>query len=222
MDKYASRWSGTGSRSRDIARSRDSRREFRKPCAGALSSPRPNPVATGRTGRVQLPSRSDPEQRSTPVGSPAEFFGFTFHDKNAWIATEGNQERSQFALAPGPVMVADPDAYDDGTDVDTGLFNAYMSTSPISMLERQQTRSMCSSIPTPSVQKKPRLLCWMFPTMAAPASPTCSPTMVPLFLIKKRSTSTFLLISTILRQVIWCYASASSTPATIGGGQSTT
>ncbi|MCB1095486.1 MAG: PEP-CTERM sorting domain-containing protein [Verrucomicrobiae bacterium] len=71
---------------------------------------------------------------STPVGSPAEFFGFTFLDKNSWIATEGDQERSQFVLGSGTVMVADPDAYDDGTDIDTGLFNAYMSTSPISLL----------------------------------------------------------------------------------------
>ena len=71
---------------------------------------------------------------ATPVGSPAEFLGFTFLDKNSWIATEGNQERAQFVLGTGTVMVADPDAYDDGTNVDTGLFNAYMRTSPVSML----------------------------------------------------------------------------------------
>lgn len=71
------------------------------------------------------------EQAGTPAGSPAEFFGWTFHDKNSWVATEGDQQRSLWPGGTGTVMVADPDAYDDGTNIDTALYNVYITMPPI-------------------------------------------------------------------------------------------
>ncbi len=69
---------------------------------------------------------------TTPVGNPIEFYGWTFMDVDSWNATEGNQGRSQFVLGGignrGTIAVADSDAYDDGTNVDTGLFEAGLST----------------------------------------------------------------------------------------------
>lgn len=70
---------------------------------------------------------------TTPIGNPVEFQGWTFHDRTSWIATEGDQERSVWTGGTGTVMVADPDAYDDGTNIDTGLYNVYMSTPSISL-----------------------------------------------------------------------------------------
>ena len=73
------------------------------------------------------------DQGNTPVGSPAEFFGWTFHDLQSWINTEGNQERSQWLEGLGTVMVADPDAFDDGTNIDEALYNVNILTPVISL-----------------------------------------------------------------------------------------
>ncbi len=69
---------------------------------------------------------SDP--LGTPAGNPVEFFGFTFLDKQSWVTTSRNERRSLFGNATGTVLVADPDEYDDGTNVDPNLFNAAIST----------------------------------------------------------------------------------------------
>lgn len=73
------------------------------------------------------------DQGTTPVGSPAEFFGWTFHDRQSWINTEGDQRRSEWIGGTGTVMVADPDAYDDGTNIDEGFFNVHITTPAISL-----------------------------------------------------------------------------------------
>ena len=73
------------------------------------------------------------DQGSTPVGSPAEFYGWTFHDRPTWINTEGDQERSVWIEGLGTVMVADPDAYDDGTEIDESLYNVNIRTPIISL-----------------------------------------------------------------------------------------
>ena len=73
------------------------------------------------------------DQSTTPFGSPAEFFGWTFHDRQSWVNTEGDQDRGLWAGGSGTVMVADPDAYDDGTDIDTGLYNVLILTPAISL-----------------------------------------------------------------------------------------
>ena len=83
-------------------------------------------TATPPTGWVK-------SQGATPVGNPVEFFGWTFHDRASWVATEGNQERGTWTTGSGTVMVADPDAYDDGTDIDTGLYNVSILTPAISL-----------------------------------------------------------------------------------------
>jgi hypothetical protein len=62
-----------------------------------------------------------------------EFEGWTFHDKDAWIATAGDQNRSQFTRASGVVAVADPDEWDDAAG-SQGLFNSYLRTPPISLV----------------------------------------------------------------------------------------
>lgn len=74
------------------------------------------------------------DQGATPAGSPAEFFGWTFHDRASWVATEGDQDRSAWVGGTGTVMVADPDAYDDGTNIDTGLYNVRILTPSISLV----------------------------------------------------------------------------------------
>jgi MYXO-CTERM domain-containing protein len=71
------------------------------------------------------------DQTTTPAGGPAEFFGWTFHDLQSWINTEGNQERATWVGGVGTVMVADPDAYDDITNIDDQLFNVRITTPPI-------------------------------------------------------------------------------------------
>lgn len=70
---------------------------------------------------------------STPGDGPAEFFGFTFFDRDAWVTTAEDQERSQFTLGTGNVMVADPDEYDDLGDIDPDLFNVFMTTPTIGL-----------------------------------------------------------------------------------------
>jgi hypothetical protein len=62
-----------------------------------------------------------------------EFFGWTFHDRQSWTNTEGDQERSQWLDGIGTVMLADPDAYDDGTNVDDRLYNVNIRTPVISL-----------------------------------------------------------------------------------------
>ncbi len=75
-----------------------------------------------------------PDQGATPVGGPVEFYGFTFHDKQSWINTEGDQNRSAWVGGTGTVMVADPDAYDDGNaDIGGGLYNVRITTPAISL-----------------------------------------------------------------------------------------
>jgi MYXO-CTERM domain-containing protein len=74
------------------------------------------------------------DQGATPVGGPPEFFGFTFHDKQSWINTEADQNRSSWVGGIGTVMVADPDAYDDGAvDIAGQLFNVRITTPAISL-----------------------------------------------------------------------------------------
>jgi methionine-rich copper-binding protein CopC len=77
---------------------------------------------------------------STPVGNPVEFFGWTLMDVDSWTATEGNQGRAGFTLGGagkrGTIFVADGDAYDDGTDIDTGKFEASLSvTLPLTNID---------------------------------------------------------------------------------------
>jgi hypothetical protein len=69
----------------------------------------------------------------TPEGGPVEFYGWTFFDKTAWIATAGDQGRSEFTRGSGIVAVADPDEYDDLGDIDPNQFNAFLETPEIDL-----------------------------------------------------------------------------------------
>lgn len=75
----------------------------------------------------------DVDNADTPADGPAEFFGWTFHDKGAWIETAGNQARDTFELGSGNVAVLDPDEYDDLGDIDPNLMTSYLTTPEISL-----------------------------------------------------------------------------------------
>jgi len=80
-----------------------------------------------------LPDGWDFDNMDTPADGPVEFFGFTFLDKNSWIATAGDQARSTFERGEGTVMVADADEYDDAGDIDPDLFNVSVRTPAIDL-----------------------------------------------------------------------------------------
>ena len=74
------------------------------------------------------------EDHDEPHATTREFFGFTFLNKDSWIATEGNQDRNKFTRGTNTVMVADPDAYDDlGTGIEPDKFNVFIQTPAISL-----------------------------------------------------------------------------------------
>jgi hypothetical protein len=85
----------------------------------------------------------DPED---PGIGPEEFYGFTFVDKEWWIATSEIQERDFFTLGDGIIMVADADEYDDLPKLDgrslnengnldaPGAMNVFITTQPISLI----------------------------------------------------------------------------------------
>jgi hypothetical protein len=74
---------------------------------------------------------------SGPAGDPIEWQGWRAVDVDSWIATEGNQERATWSRAligaHDTVLVADPDAYDDTTNIDTGLFNTWITTPVVNL-----------------------------------------------------------------------------------------
>lgn len=107
---------------------------------GLALMPFVSPTETGGDGTdwtAGLPVGWVKDNLTTPVGPPVEFRGFTFLDIDSWISTEGNQGRSFFTRGGvgthSTIMVADPDAYDDGTDIDPNLFTAYIQTPAISL-----------------------------------------------------------------------------------------
>lgn len=59
-----------------------------------------------------------------------EFKGWTFLDRNWWVQTAGDQDRSQFTLSTGTVAVADPDEWDDigNPDGTIGYFTSFFSS----------------------------------------------------------------------------------------------
>ncbi|WP_374311983.1 Ig-like domain-containing protein [Dongia sp.] len=86
------------------------------------------------TDFTPTPPQGWTHENTTPAGGPVEYYGWTFFDKDAWIASAGNQGRANFTNASGTVMVADPDEYDDGaTNIDPNLFNAHMKTPAIDL-----------------------------------------------------------------------------------------
>lgn len=73
------------------------------------------------------------DNTDTPIGDPVEFQGWTFLNKDWWISTAGDQNRSTFTAGSGTVAVADPDEYDDITDIDTARFNVFLQTPAVDL-----------------------------------------------------------------------------------------
>lgn len=107
---------------------------------GLALGPYTSPTESGGDGTDwtdALPAGWTADFQSTPVGSPVEFQGWRVHDVDSWIATEGDQDRGTWTHggvgAHGSVLLVDPDAYDDGTNIDTSLFNASITTPAIDL-----------------------------------------------------------------------------------------
>ncbi|TCR68333.1 Ig-like domain-containing protein [Bosea sp. BK604] len=77
----------------------------------------------------------------TPAGGPQEFFGWTFHDKDAWTQTAGDQGRSGFTKGQGVVAVADGDEYDDGRSIGPNLYRTLLRTSDFGVAGLQDNKA---------------------------------------------------------------------------------
>lgn len=87
----------------------------------------------GTDWTADLPAGWVRDNGDTPADGPVEFFGFNVFDKDAWITTAGDQDRSAFTLGSGGVVVADADEYDDLGEIDPDLFNVFLTTPAISL-----------------------------------------------------------------------------------------
>ncbi|MEI6656899.1 MAG: Ig-like domain-containing protein [Planctomycetota bacterium] len=69
-----------------------------------------------------------------PTGGKEEWKGWVAADKNSWIKESGGttgQDRDQFTLASGSIMVADTDEFDDAAN--GGAFKGYVTTKPVDL-----------------------------------------------------------------------------------------
>ena len=65
-----------------------------------------------------------------------EWAGWGFADKDWWVETAGDQDRSQFDLGQGIVAVADPDEWDDASHpgpMSEDAYDVWLSTPPIDL-----------------------------------------------------------------------------------------
>ena len=103
---------------------------------GPYVSPTETPSIGGADWTDELPGGWSLEY-SGPTGDPIEFEGWRIHNIDSWIATEEDQERSTWSNPGvgngGSALLVDPDAFDDGTNIDTGLFNTWISTPAIGL-----------------------------------------------------------------------------------------
>lgn len=76
----------------------------------------------------QMPALNDPDNGVT------EWQGWSFANKDWWVAAAGNQDRALFSNGIGTVAVADPDEWDDKGDPEAfGFFNSVLITPDISL-----------------------------------------------------------------------------------------
>jgi len=95
-----------------------------------------SPTETGGNGMDWTdvpPAGWTRDNSGVPEGPPPEFRGFTFMNRDSWIITEGNQERLGFSRGIGTLMIADPDAFDDGTPIEPNLFHPTITTPSIAL-----------------------------------------------------------------------------------------
>lgn len=64
--------------------------------------------------------------------SQSDFQGWTVMDKNSWITTAGDQDRSRFTFGSGGVVVADSDEWDDVSHA-PGRFNSFLVTKAVDL-----------------------------------------------------------------------------------------
>jgi len=91
-----------------------------------------------------LPAGWTRDNTTTLAMGPVEFFGWTVHNKEAWIETAGNQSRDTFTGGIGNVLVADGDEYDDLGDIDPNFFNVFAQTPVIDLTGVDQSKLQLS------------------------------------------------------------------------------
>lgn len=79
----------------------------------------------------ELPAGFSVDNSLMPA-SGSDFQGWTVMDKNSWVSTAGDQDRSRFTLGSGGVAVADSDEWDDMGHA-AGRFNSFLVTKSIDL-----------------------------------------------------------------------------------------
>lgn len=87
--------------------------------------------ATGPAGWVEDDSRM-PGIGNAATDGVVEWAGWSFANKDWWVAAAGGQRRAEFVNSTGTAMIADPDEWDDAAHTQ-GLFNAFISTPAIDL-----------------------------------------------------------------------------------------
>ncbi len=78
-----------------------------------------------------IPGVGDPDNNGVE-----EWAGWSFADKEWWVATAGDQRRSEFNLSQGTALIADPDEWADDTNPrgeEEGWFETYVTSRPVSL-----------------------------------------------------------------------------------------
>jgi len=89
------------------------------------------PNGTGTDFTHTLPAGFTVDNTQMPA-SQSDLQGWTFVNKNSWVTTAGDQDRSRFTLGTGTVAVADSDEWDDVSHA-AGRFNSLLITKSIDL-----------------------------------------------------------------------------------------
>lgn len=74
------------------------------------------------------------DDSAVPPGGVTEWKGWSFANKDWWVAAVGDQQRSLFTRGSGTVMIADPDEYDDIGGINgPPWYDTFISTSSIAI-----------------------------------------------------------------------------------------
>ena len=89
-------------------------------------------IGDGTDYTFQNPIGFAVDNSAMPGGGTSAFEGWSYMDKNSWIAEQGDQSRARFTNGSGVVVVADGDAWDDYPH-DDGYMNTFLVTRPVSL-----------------------------------------------------------------------------------------
>ena len=89
------------------------------------------PNGDGTDFTRDLPAGFTVDNSQMPA-SESDFQGWTVFDKDSWVTTAGDQDRSRFTFGTGGVAVADSDEWDDVSHA-TGRFNSFLITKSIDL-----------------------------------------------------------------------------------------